>query len=196
MSYSSIKPVDRDQPVLRAPGPGDAHGVHRLINNCPPLDGNSLYCNLLQCTHFAQTSICAELEGEIVGFVSGYLLPERPNTLFIWQVAVDAGARGQGLARRMLYQLLRRDCCREINYLETSVTPDNKASRALFDSIAEVLQCYCDESLLFDRDRHFKGTHDSELLLRIGPFHAELIGIEAGLENNSPLPNENIKKVL
>lgn len=194
MSHSSTKPVDRYQPVLRRPETGDAGGVHKLINNCPPLDGNSLYCNLLQCTHFAQTSICAELEGEVVGFVSGYLLPERPNTLFIWQVAVAAEARGQGLARSMLYQLLRRDYCREVNFLETSVTPGNKASRALFKSMADVLQCDCEESVLFDRDRHFNGTHDSELLLRFGPFQTELIGIEGGLENDSRLANENIEK--
>lgn len=185
MSYKVAKPAPRPHPVLRKPVPQDAIAVNLLINSSPPLDGNSVYCNLLQCTHFAETSIAAELEGQLAGFISGYLIPERQDTLFIWQVAVAAAARGKGLAKSMLYQLLLRDRCREINYLETTITSENKASRAMFESMAEFLESDCEESLLFDRDRHFNGTHDSELLLHIGPFHTELIGIGTGQKHNS-----------
>ncbi|MDA3870409.1 MAG: diaminobutyrate acetyltransferase, partial [Gammaproteobacteria bacterium] len=87
---------------LRKPISTDGAAVHRLISQCPPLDTNSMYCNLLQCTHFADTSVAAVQENELVGFVSGYIVPQRADTLFVWQVAVGDKARGQGLAGRML----------------------------------------------------------------------------------------------
>ena len=182
MRNNGTQPANRPQPALRKPVPEDGFAVNRLIKRCPPLDGNSVYCNLLQCTHFADTCVVAEIEGEPVGFISGYLIPERPNTLFIWQVAVAEAFRGRGLAREMLSRLLQRDQCREVNYLETSITPDNTPSRSLFESIAEFLEAECEESILFDRHRHFAGDHASELLLRIGPFQTELIGLGSGME--------------
>ena len=191
MSHRGITMADPSEPVLRKPTPEDAVSVNRLIASCPPLDGNSVYCNLLQCTHFDGTSIAAEIEGELAGFISAYLLPARSNTLFVWQVAVAAFARGRGLAKHMLHQLLQRDFCREVNYLETTITPGNTGSRVLFTSFARFLETGCEESLLFDRDRHFGGDHDSELLLRIGPFQTELIGIGAGVEKPSELSFDN-----
>src|SRR5690606_42164986 len=65
-----------------------------LVARCQPLDTNSVYCNLLQCSDFADTAIAAEdANGQLVGFISGYRPPSRPDTLFVWQVAVDASMR-------------------------------------------------------------------------------------------------------
>src|SRR3546814_7090005 len=50
---------------FRNPVAEDAQAIHDLIAACPPLDTNSLYCNLLQCTHFAETCVLAERDGEI-----------------------------------------------------------------------------------------------------------------------------------
>ncbi|WP_250459131.1 diaminobutyrate acetyltransferase [Microbulbifer litoralis] len=156
--------------LLRRPVSEDGANVHRLISRCPPLDENSIYCNLLQASHFADTSVCAEVDGELAGFVSGYLVPERPDTLFVWQVAVAEAGRGQGLAGRMIREILRRPACAQVRYLETTITPDNEASWALFRGLARKLGTSIAESVMFDRERHFQGHHDSEMLLRIGPF--------------------------
>ena len=162
--------------LLRQPVSEDGAEVHRLIGNCPPLDENSIYCNLLQASHFADTSVAAEVGGELAGFVSGYLIPDRPNTLFIWQVAVAEAGRGQGLAGRMIREILRRPSCAQVRYLETTITPDNEASWALFRGLARKLNASCAESVMFDRERHFGGRHDSEMLLRIGPFPESAVG--------------------
>nr|WP_226663827.1 diaminobutyrate acetyltransferase [Microbulbifer aggregans] len=156
--------------VLRRPVSEDGADVHQLIGSCPPLDENSLYCNLLQASHFSATSVAAELNGELVGFISGYLIPERPNTLFVWQVAVAEQGRGMGLAGRMLREILARDVCEGVTHLETTITPDNAASWALFRGLARKLETGCEDTVMFDRERHFKGRHDSEKLVRIGPF--------------------------
>ncbi|MBD4807723.1 diaminobutyrate acetyltransferase, partial [Xanthomonas citri pv. citri] len=39
--------------MFRTPAVTDGPSVTELIAQCLPLDPNSAYCNLLQCTHFA-----------------------------------------------------------------------------------------------------------------------------------------------
>mgnify|MGYP000008530947 CR=1 FL=1 len=161
---------DLEDIVLRRPALEDGMAVFRLVKSCPPLDINSSYCNLLQCTHFANTSVVAQVNGEMVGFISGYVIPERPDTLFVWQVAVAGQARGLGLASHMLAHILDRPHCADIGYLETTITQDNPASWALFKSLAKKLSADFQSSGWMDKKAHFSGQHDSEALVRIGPF--------------------------
>lgn len=162
--------MESQQPDLRPPVATDGIRVNRLIAQCPPLDTNSVYCNLLQCSHFAQTSVAAEIEGELVGFVSGYIEPQQPDTLFIWQVAVGEKARGMGLATRMLQSILQREACQQVAYIDTTITEDNRASWTLFERLAEKLGAELNHSVQFDRDQHFDGEHATEMLVRVGPF--------------------------
>ncbi len=159
--------------VLRPPVLEDGMNVFRLIENCPPLDVNSSYCNLLQSSHFSSTSVAAHTPGSqaLLGFISGYVIPERPDTLFVWQVAVAEHARGIRLASRMLEHILNRSCCSNISYLETSITNENQASWALFKSLAKGLSADLTSSDWMNKDTHFSGQHDSEALVRIGPFN-------------------------
>lgn len=145
--------------------------VFSLISSCPPLDTNSSYCNLLQCSHFANTSVAAEKSGSLVGFISGYIIPDRPDTLFIWQVAVSDQARGLGLASRMLEHILNRSRSTSIQYLETTITQENDASWALFKRLSRSYSANFTSSIWMDRDKHFDGLHDSEELVRIGPLN-------------------------
>lgn len=156
--------------VLRQPTVTDGVAVWDLIAACPPLDQNSVYCNLLQCTDFADTCIVAERAGEIIGWISGYLPPNEPQTLFIWQVAVHEKGRGCGLAGRMLNGLLERQACADVDTMKTTITPDNEGSFALFRSFAKKANAPFDESEGFDRDEHFSSRHDSERLITIGPI--------------------------
>ncbi|WP_417499953.1 diaminobutyrate acetyltransferase [Methylophaga sp.] len=156
--------------TLREPTAEDGSSVFELIAACPPLDTNSMYCNLLQSSHFSQTSVAAEMNETLVGFISGYVLPKKPDTLFIWQVAVGEKARGQGLASRMLRHILSREQCKNVKFIETTITPDNRASCALFESLANKLDAELNRSVMFDRQQHFAGQHETEMLVRVGPF--------------------------
>ena len=129
-----------------------------------------MYCNLLQCSHFADTSVIAKADGKIVGFISGYRLPPRPEVLFVWQVVVSSQARGQGLAGRMLQAQLDAKACAGVRFMETTITKDNAASHALFQKFADKNGARLEETHFFDSERHFNGQHDSEYLIRIGPF--------------------------
>ena len=154
----------------RRPMLEDGWSIFELIKACPPLDVNSAYCYLLQCEHHAETSVVAELNGEVVGFISGYLIPQRPDTLFIWQVAVGDKARGRGTGTRMLQEIAERDSCASASYIETTITDDNAASWALFSKVADVYAAPLQRAPLFEQSRHFAGQHDTEYLVRFGPL--------------------------
>ncbi|MFU8788759.1 MAG: diaminobutyrate acetyltransferase [Methylobacter sp.] len=162
---------------LRSPKSEDGISVFQLVAQCPPLDPNSVYCNLLQCTHFADTSVAALNQGQLIGFVSAYLLPDRTDTLFIWQVAVSENARGQGLATQMLRHALNRPNNAHVCYVETTITPSNQASWALFERLAEKFNAELCSSALFDKEKHFDGRHDSEMLVKIGPLKRNRDGL-------------------
>ncbi|MBO6949275.1 MAG: diaminobutyrate acetyltransferase [Rhodospirillales bacterium] len=160
---------DRDL-ILRRPTPEDGVAVNDLVEQCKPLDENSVYCNLLQCSHFSETCSLAELDGEPVGFVSGYIVPEEDNSLFVWQVAVSPKARGLKLAKRMIIDILRRPASRDVRHIKTTITPDNKASHGVFKSVARELGADIEQDVLFDKEEHFDGQQKSEVLWNIGPF--------------------------
>jgi len=160
----------RQKLTIRNPRSTDAISVHNLIRASAFVDDNSPYLYLLVCSHFAKTSAIAERNGETVGVISGYIPPEQPDTLFVWQVAVDPMMRRQGLARTMLKSMLLGEACKNVQFIDTTVTADNSASRRLFTSFANKLECPLNESVMFDRKEHFLNLHDSEHLLRIGPF--------------------------
>jgi L-2,4-diaminobutyric acid acetyltransferase len=156
--------------LLRAPRPTDGPAVTALIEACPPLDRNSAYCNLLQCLHFSDSCVLAEANGRVVGWISAYRPPSAPHQIFVWQVAVDAAARGMGLGTRMLDALLARPSVRGVTHLATTVTQDNSASWAMFTRFAKKHGLTLTKAPLFEREAHFAGAHDTEWQATIGPL--------------------------
>ena len=153
-------------PLMRKPEPTDGAAIWELVKACKPLDENSMYCNLVQADHFADTCVVAELDGEIVGWISGHMVPAR-NELFVWQVAVSPRARGLGLGRAMLTELAGRDECADATALKTTITRDNDASWALFRGFARSLGTRIEETPHFEREAHFDGRHATEHMVTI-----------------------------
>ena len=153
-------------PRLRKPEPTDGSAIWELVRACKPLDENSMYCNLVQADHFRDTCVVAELDGEIVGWISGHMIPGA-DTFFVWQVAVGEKARGLGLGRKMLAHLVARDECADAASLETTITADNAASWALFRSFARSIGGRLSDRPHFQSDDHFDGHHDTEHLVSI-----------------------------
>ncbi len=141
-----------------------------LVRACPPLDVNSVYAYLLLAEHFPETCVLAEDDEGLSGLVTGYLPQARSDTLFVWQVAVAGRARGLGLGCRMLRALVERPQLSRVRYIETTVGPDNQASRRMFARLARGLRASTAESAFFDAAMFGAGNHGAEPLLRIGPF--------------------------
>lgn len=161
------------EPLIRPGRKEDGAAVWRLVRASRVLDVNSSYAYLLFLDHFGHTSVVAERDGEIVGFVTGFRPPLRPEVIFVWQVAVAESMRGRGLARRLLDSLVRLDGCRGVQYLETTVTPTNEPSQALFASFARSVEAEHRVSPYFGVELFpagSEGGHEAEELHRIGPF--------------------------
>lgn len=134
------------------------------------LDLNSSYQYLLWCTYFSKTSVVVENDNRIVGFVSGFIKPKSPDTLFIWQVAVDESERGKGLATKMLQYLLEQDTCNQVSYIEATVSPSNVPSQQLFHGLARKNDTEIHVSDCFSADDFPEKGHEDELTHQVGPF--------------------------
>ena len=157
---------------LRPPKLADGADLWRLTRDTGVLDLNSSYQYLLWCRDFADTSVVGVSDdGRLMGFITGFLRPDEPTTLMVWQVAVDAAARGRGLASRMLDYLVETT---GVEHLETTVTDDNAASKAMFASLAQRHEANHTVTPLFTPELYPDG-HDTEYLHRIGPLVPELL---------------------
>lgn len=170
----SETPPDETGPdalTLRKPRPEDGPAIWDLVRACKPLDENSLYCNLVQAEHFADTCVVAERAGEVVGWISGHMIPGK-DALFVWQVAVGSQARGLGLGRKMLLHLMGRPECAGASRLNTTITRDNDASWGLFRSLARHLGGQLRSAPHYTRQTHFGGRHATEHMVTIPLPHA------------------------
>ncbi|MFT5535061.1 MAG: L-2,4-diaminobutyric acid acetyltransferase [Burkholderiaceae bacterium] len=157
--------------VIRSVRKQDGPALHDLIAACPPLDLNSRYAYLLLCHHHAQTSVIAELDGVLAGVVTAYIPPMQPDTLFVWQVAVDPDCRGQRLGNLMLEYLLQEICVQhQLRWIETTISPDNAASHKLFTSFASQHAAGCSITTLFTAEDFGESGHEEERLYKIGPL--------------------------
>lgn len=163
---------------FRKPKKSDGGAVWELIKHTGVLDLNSSYSYLMWCEIFSETSVVAERDGELVGFISGFMHPGHPTTLFIWQVAVDSSQRGQGLGTKMLFDLLNRESSHDIEMVQATVSPSNLPSRKLFKGLAEKLDTECEIDAYFTEDDFPREGHEEELLFKIGPIQEQNIMIK------------------
>ncbi|WP_349258237.1 diaminobutyrate--2-oxoglutarate transaminase [Stackebrandtia sp.] len=164
--------------MFEPPSIDDGADLWTLARDCQSLDVNSRYAYLLWCRDFAATSIVARDSGRLAGFITGYRRPDRPDTLFVWQVGVAGHMRRQGLARRMLDRLTDRLVPQGVSRLEATVTPDNHPSTRLFTSFAEARGAILARDELFS-ERMLGEGHASEVLFRISPLSPSSLGPQA-----------------
>lgn len=155
---------------FRKPVEEDGAEVWKLVKRAGVLDLNSSYSYLMLCKFFPETCVIAEDNGQIVGFVSAFLPQTAEETVFVWQVAVDASQRGKGLGKTLLRELISREACSDVQYLEATVSPSNRPSQSLFKSFAKELDTECKIFECFSEDMFPDDGHESEWTYRIGPF--------------------------
>jgi len=173
-SFSLLRNVQLPQVTFRRPTEIHAADVWELIAKCPELDRNSLYCELLLCSDFADTCVLAEHAGAVVGWLAAYRPPSNPSTLFVWQIAVHPEVRNAGLGKGLIDSVLDRRSCDGVTHINATVTLNNPASGLFFAAVARDLGAPIRQALRFDRQAHFKGRHDSEYMIAIGPIERSL----------------------
>lgn len=160
------EPLTEPRIALRSPALSDGGHMWRLARDSGALDLNTSYAYLLFARDFADTCRVAVVDGEVVGFVLGYRRPTEPETLFVWQIAVDPSQRGKQLAGRLLTSVAAG-----ARFVEASITADNTASQRLFERFAR------DQGAELTRGEFlaasdFPDGHDAEGLVRIGPLRS------------------------
>lgn len=166
---SSLKLKNKDV-SFRKPTVNDGAQMFKIVENSGVLDVNSPYSYLMWGKYFNETSIVAEVNGEIIGFISGLIQPDAPETIFVWQIAIDEKYRGNGLALTSLNNLIKQVKHKNITHLEATITPSNIPSNRLFTKLATKLGTDHRVYPCFE-EKHFPdGDFEEELTYRIGPF--------------------------
>lgn len=152
----------------------DGAEVWALIERAGTLDQNSPYLYLMLGRYFGDTCLVAERDGHMLGFTTGFVPPRDPQTVFLWQVGTDPQARGLGIGKLLVRALVEQPATASARFLETTVTPSNKPSRALFESFARSMNAPLRvlpgfPEALFPQHQ----PHETEELLRIGPLERE-----------------------
>ncbi|MEU0922431.1 diaminobutyrate acetyltransferase [Streptomyces cyaneofuscatus] len=162
--------------TLREPRPTDAPTVWRLVRDSEILDTNSAYYYNLWFRDFAGTSVVATDEsGRVVGFVTAYVRPGRPDTLMAWQSAVAPDINAPGLAVRMMHELADRAAGRGATCVETTVNPGNRPVALMLRKFAQERGLDVHTEVLFAAE-DFPGDeahgHLPEVLYRMSPAAA------------------------
>jgi len=136
------------------------------------MDENSPYLYNLFCIHHAETCFIAfdEKTGSPVGYMLGFIPPNRPDTYFVWQIGASKATQGSGLARQLLDRAVAQ--C-DVNYVEASVTPSNIASNKFFQKFAtnRGVGWTLDDQWMLEKDfPKTSESHEGEPLYRIGPL--------------------------
>lgn len=155
--------------IFRSATAADGAQMWRFVQEAGVLELNPSYAYILLCQHFGDTCLVAELNGEMVGFVLAYVPPRQSDTVFVWQIGVSRKVRGRGVGLQLLRQLLACDGCRNVTYLEASVTPSNTASLNLFRAFARQSHVRCRKVPFFPSE-FFPEPHEPEHLYRMGPI--------------------------
>jgi diaminobutyrate acetyltransferase len=161
-----------DGPVMIRPPRlehGDGEAMWRLARESGVLEENAEYTYHMFSHFFGEACVVAEVDGRAAGFIAGFRPPDRMDSVFVWQIAVDERARGRGIAGAMLNGLLER-LSPAVQYLEATVAPSNEASQRTFRKVARDLDARCVETVLFPGDRFGGPSHEDEVLFRIGPI--------------------------
>ena len=169
----AVQGLSRPELTIERPCIDDGVEMWRLARDSAVLDVNSRYSYLLLARDFADTSVVAKSGAAVLGFITGYRRPAEPTTLLVWQVAVDSVARGQGLGGRMLDALVGQVA--GVEHVETTITPSNSASIALFTGFARRRAAPIRREELFGASllcADGTGDHEPEIKYRIGPISA------------------------
>ena len=78
--------------------------------------------------HFTDTSFAAERDGELVGFLVGFVSQSRPAEAYIHFVGVHPGERGRGLGRRLYEHFFAAARARDCELVRAITAPVNRGS--------------------------------------------------------------------
>ena len=154
---------------LRTPEIEDARESFRIARNEPNIDANTEYYYMIWYRDFSETSLVAVSEGKQIGYLTAFISPKNPDTLFIWQIATMPHHGVPNLGIKMMTHVVDKAKRKGVEYVEATVSPDNRPINYVMRLLAKRLAANYSTSMLFNPDA-FEGSHEAELMYRIGPL--------------------------
>lgn len=158
MSYEFIHPSIEDAPY-----------IYQLAQQTPQLDSYPEYFYLLWCRDFKNTSLIVKKNNYIEGFIIGYMRPNEPSTLLIWQQAMDKRILNKGVGIKLLHKLTNTCKALGTKHIEATISPENKSAERTLIGISRLLDTNIEKKEIFSQS-HFNESHHEEILVRVGPF--------------------------
>jgi L-2,4-diaminobutyric acid acetyltransferase len=69
-----------------------------------------------------------------------------------------------------LNELVTREGCNDVHYVEATITPSNQASQSLFRRLARDQETNCEVKDCFAEELFPGDNHEEELTFRVGPL--------------------------
>lgn len=132
----SLDLFEQPIPVLRTPEPVDGVRIAALAEGLASGNARDIPEALVGRGAFRETSVLAELDGQLLGWISAYILPYDPQTLFIWTVEVVEADRDVGISALMLGYLMRQEACAGVTRVQTVISCDEDRPWELFRRFA------------------------------------------------------------
>jgi L-2,4-diaminobutyric acid acetyltransferase len=127
---------------------------------------------------FADSSLVTTVDGEVVGFLTGYRRPTEPDTYFVWQTAVSPRHGIPFLGARLFEQAVAEQVATGARFVEATVSADNKAIIMVLKKVARKYGAEIGTDVLFPgallrTTTNDPDVHHDEVLYRIGPLRPD-----------------------
>lgn len=149
----------------------DAVSMWSLVKSTPEIDHNSAYCYMIWCRDFGSTTRVIRSAGEVVAFITGYVRPEAPNTLMIWQQVISPTYRGTGLGIKLLHAVA--DPLIEsanIRFVEATVSAVPSPPARTLEKLGASYCAPATSTELYSSNMFPEPGHAPEILVRVGPI--------------------------
>ncbi len=106
--------------------------VHKFVLGCKPLELYPKHLYKIIFRYFGNTCYILKSDGKIIGFIMGFVSQRHKDTYFLWQIGIEPFSQGQSIGSKMLSELEKEIKNLSLKRIETTVDPQNIASKNLF----------------------------------------------------------------
>ncbi|AZT99943.1 diaminobutyrate acetyltransferase [Brevibacterium linens] len=163
--------VSPETPTLK-----DAASMWSLVRSTPEVDQNSAYYYMIWCRDFMNTTRVVRHEGEVAAFITGYIQPDAPDTLMIWQQVISPAFRGTGLGicllRSVAEPLIKSS---SIQFVEATVSAVPSPPARTLEKLGALYGAPVASTELFSSSMFPDSDHGPEILVRVGPIGSVLM---------------------
>lgn len=121
---------------LRECTPADIDYVIRFVESCAPLEVHTSFTYWVTFEYWGHLCRVALVGNRVVGYVSAIGSGRVRDVLYVWQVGVAQEFRGQGLAQRLLSEVVTAGRANGFRKAQVSIAGDNEASLKAFERFA------------------------------------------------------------